>query len=310
MKAVICTKYGPPEVLRLVEVEKPQPKSNEVLIRIVATTVHVGDTKMRALRPGMGPVLDVLIKPLMRVAIGVWRPRRGILGVELSGVIEDVGESVISLKKGDAVFCGTEMLLGAYAEYICLPQTMAIVKKPINMSHEEAAAVPNGGITALQILRKAKVHSGQNVLIYGASGSVGTFAVQLAHHWGARVTAVCSTANLELVRSLGAQKVIDYKVTDFTKSSERYDVIFDAVGLLSRSKVKKSLTPTGKYYNVLTDSGTNMKLQVADLEFLKTQIESGKLRTVIDRIYPIEDIVEAHRYVDKGHKKGHVIIRL
>lgn len=310
MKAVICTKYGPPEMLRLVELDKPKPKDNEVLIKIFATTVHVGDTKIRALRPGMGPVLDLLVKAFMRIVIGFFGPRRNILGMELSGVIEETGSAVTSLKIGDQVFCGTEMLFGAYAEYICLPQSMAIVKKPINMSYEEAATVPNGGITALQMLRKAKISSGQKIFIYGASGSVGTFAVQLARNFGAHVTAVCSTTNLELARSLGAEKVIDYTVTDFATSGEHYDIIFDAVGKLSRSKAKKSLKQSGRYYNVLTDSGTSMKLHTADLEFLKDQIESEKLRTVIDRTYRLEQIVEAHHYVDKGHKKGNVVIKL
>ncbi len=310
MRAVVCERYGPPEVLRLVEVPKPVPENDEVLIKIHATTVHVGDTKLRAMRPGMGPVLDVLMKMFMRFAIGFRGPRRKILGMELSGVVEETGRDVTSLKQGDEVFCGTEMLFGAYAEYLCLPQHMALVKKPVNMSHEEAATVPNGAPTALNILRKAGIRSGKTVLIYGASGSVGTFAVQLARNLGAQVIGVCSASNVELVRSLGAEKVIDYTTSDFTRNGERYDVIFDAVGKLSRSKVRGSLTPTGKYLNVLKDSGTSMKLSAADLEFLKGQIEAGKLRTVIDRIYRLEEIVEAHRYVDTGHKKGNVVVRV
>jgi len=240
--------------------------------------------------------------------VGFTGPRRKILGMELSGEIVETGKAVTSYSKGDQVFCGTEMLFGAYAEYICLPQSMALVKKPANMSHEEAATVPNGGITALRMLRKARVGKGQKVLIYGASGSVGTFAVQLARNFGAEVTGVCSAANLDLVRSLGADKVIDYTASDFTSNGERYDVIFDAVGKLSRSRVKKSLTETGKHFNVLTDSGTSMKLYTADLAFLKEQIEAGRLRTVIDRTYRLEEIVEAHRYVDQGHKKGNVAV--
>lgn len=308
MKAVVCDKYGPPEVLRLVEVAKPVPKDDEVLIRVYATTVHVGDTKIRALRPGMGPALDLLVKAFMRIAVGFTGPRRKILGMELSGVIEETGRSVTSFKKGDQVFCGTEMLFGAYAEYLCLPQHMALVKKPVNMSHEEAATVPNGATTALTILRKAGIRSGHKALIYGASGSVGTFAVQLARNFGAEVTGVCSGSNLELVRSLGAEKVIDYTVSDFTRDGERYDLIFDAVGKLSRAKARGSLTKAGRYLNVLTDSGTSMKLHAADLEFLKGQIEAGKLRTVIDRTYRLEEIVEAHRYVDTGRKKGNVVV--
>jgi len=310
MKAVICTKYGPPEVLRLVDIERPTPKDNEVLIGIRATTVHIGDTKIRALRPGMGPWLDPLMKSFMRIVVGLRGPRRKILGMELSGEIVETGANVTSFRKGDEIFCGTEMLFGAYAEFICLPQSMALIKKPSNISHDEAATVPNGGITALLMLRKARVQSGQKVLIYGASGSVGTFAVQLARNLGAEVTGVCSAANLEMVHSLGVAKVIDYTATDFTQTGERYDVIFDAVGKLSRSKMRKSLTETGKYFNVLTDSGTSMKLHARDLIFLKEEIEAGRLRTVIDRTYRLEEIVEAHRYVDRGHKKGNVVVTL
>lgn len=308
MKAVICTKYGPPEVLRLQEVEKPIPKNNEVLIKIHATTVHIGDAKIRSFRPGMGIALDLLVKPIMWITVGFTGPRRKILGMELSGKIEATGEDVSLFKKGDQVFAGTEMRFGAYAEYICLPEDGAIAIKPVNMTHEEAAPVPNGGITALLILRKANIQRGQKVLIYGASGSVGTYAVQLARDFGAEVTGVCSTANQEMVISLGANKVIDYTTSDFTQNGDTYDVIFDAVGKLSRSRVKKSLKKTGKYFNVLTDSGTSMKLKVADLVTLKELIEAGKLRSVVDRQYPLEQIVEAHRYVDKGHKKGNVVI--
>lgn len=308
MRAVICTKYGPPEVLRLEEVEKPIPQSNEVLIKIHATTVHIGDTKIRGFRPGMGFALDLLVKPFMWIAVGFTGPRRKILGMELSGEIEAVGKDVSLFKKGDQVFGATEMRFGAYAEYICLPEEWALAIKPTNMTHEEAAAVPNGATTALLILRKANVQRNQKVLVYGASGSVGTFAVQLAKAMGAEVTGVCSSANLEMVRSLGADKVIDYTTTDFTRNGERYDVIFDAVGKLSRSRAKGSLTKTGRYLNVLTDSGASMKMHVADLITLKEYIEAGKLRSVIDRRYPLEQIVEAHRYVDQGHKKGNVVV--
>lgn len=310
MKAVICTKYGPPEVLHLEEVPKPVPKDDEVLIKIHATTVHIGDTKLRALRPGLGPVMDPIMKVFMRVVIGFTGPRKKILGMELSGVVEQVGKNVTAFKPGDEVFVGTEMRFGAYAEYICLPQDMALMKKPPTMTHEEAATIPNGATTALRILRKAGIRPGHRVLVYGASGSVGTFAVQLARNLGAEVTGVCSGPNLEMIRALGAEKVIDYTTTDFTQNGERYDVIFDAVGKISRHKVGGSLTETGKYLSVLRDSGHSMKLHVEDLQLLEDQIEAGRLKTVIDRSYPLEDIVEAHRYVDAGHKKGNVVVRV
>lgn len=306
MKAVVCDEYGPPEVLRLAEVDKPIPKDHEVRIKVYATTVHVGDTKIRALRPGMGRVLDPLLKVFMRVTVGLTHPRR--LGMELSGVVDEVGPKVTAFQKGDEVFCSTGMHLGAYGEYVCLPEDNPLVKKPSNMTHEEAATVANGATTALVILRKAHIQPGQKVLVYGASGSVGTFAVQLAKSFGGKVTGVCSAVNLELVRSLGADEVIDYTAADFWTNGETYDVIFDAVGKLERAKVKGSLTETGRFLDVLRDAGTSMKVDAADLEYVKAQIEAGKLRTVIDRTYPLEDIVEAHRYVDTGHKRGNVVV--
>ncbi|MFH1198391.1 MAG: NAD(P)-dependent alcohol dehydrogenase [bacterium] len=309
MKAIICTKYGQPDVLQIKEVEKPFPKENEVLIKVVATTVHIGDTKIRRFAPGLGPVKDFFFKPLMRIIVGFKGPRKKILGMELSGEIEAVGKDVSLFKIGDPVFASTEFRFGAYAQYCCMPEDGALAIKPINMSYEEAAPVSNGGITALIHLRKAHIQKGQKVLIYGASGSVGTYAIQIAKYFGAEVTAVCSSSNLELVKSIGADKVIDYSKEDFTEKGETYDVIYDAVGKIASSKRNKSLTKSGKYLNVFALSG-NIKLKVDDLIFLKELCEAGKLRSVIDKRYPMAQIVEAHRYVDKGHKKGNVVITI
>jgi NADPH:quinone reductase-like Zn-dependent oxidoreductase len=307
MKAIVCTGYGPPEVLQFTEVDKPTPKDNEVLIKIFATTVHRGDVTMRSLKIP-GPAWQRL---MARLVLGVTKPKKNILGMELAGEIEAAGNNVKAYKVGDPVFASTVWSdFGAYAEYKCLPESLPVLAiKPANLTYEEAAAVPGGGITTLRCLKKANIQRGQRVLIYGASGSVGTYAVQLAKHSGAEVTGVCSTTNLDMVSSLGADQVIDYTREDFTQSSEAYDVIFDAVDKLSPAQAKKAREKAGTYLNVRVDSGEASDVpEASELVFLRELVEAGELKPVIDRIYPWEQIVEAHRYVDKGHKKGNVLI--
>lgn len=303
MKAIVCTKYGPPEVLQIKEVTKPVPQDNELLVKVQATTAHIGDTRMRSFNVPRSQWL------FARLYLGIRKPRRTILGMELAGDVEAVGKNVTKFKVGDPIFASTMGAgFGGYAEYKCLPEDGILAIKPANISYEEAATLPTGAVTALRCLRKANIQPGQTVLIYGASGSVGTFSVQLAKQFGAEVTAVCSTSNIALVKSLGADHVIDYTQEDFTQSGERYDVVFDAVAKVRPSQSKKVLKKTGTYLNVHTSSNGSEKLE--DLIYLKELLEAGKLKPVIDRCYPMEQIVEAHRYVEKGHKKGHVIINV
>lgn len=311
MRAIVCTKYGPPEVLQLQDVAKPMPKNHEVLIKIRATSVSASDCIMRRLKFNIRKPAG-LIGGLM---MGFDKPRQSILGGILAGDIEAVGKGVTQFKVGDPVFASTtksifRLRLGAYAEYTCLPEDSLMALKPANISYEEAAAIPYGGMLALYFLKKGNIQRGQNVLIYGASGAIGTAAVQLAKYFGATVTGVCSTTNLELVKSLGADVVLDYTKDDFL-SSGPYDLIMDAVGrrksrqLASKELSEKALTPNGVYVSV--DDGAP-KINLEGFLLLKDLAESGRLKGVIDRCYPLEEMVEAHRYVDQGHKRGNVIV--
>jgi 2-desacetyl-2-hydroxyethyl bacteriochlorophyllide A dehydrogenase len=321
MKSVLWTKYGSPDGLQIGEVEKPTPKDNEVLIRVRAATVTAGDCEMRSLK------FPLLLSLPMRMYVGLGRPTRiKIMGQELAGEIEAVGKDVKRFKKGDQVFAAAGFGFGAYAEYKCLSEDAVLVIKPINLTYEEAAAVPTGGLEALHFLRKGNIQSGQQVLINGAGGSIGTFAVQLTKYFGAEVTGVDRSSKLDMLRSIGTDHVIDYTQEDFTKSGETYDVIFDVMGKSSFSGSVRSLKQNGRF--LLGNPGLSQMVRgrwismrssqqvimgaasqkTEDLFFLKELIEAGKIKPVIDRCYPLEQIAEAHRYVDTGQKRGNVVI--
>jgi NADPH:quinone reductase-like Zn-dependent oxidoreductase len=323
MRAIVWTKPGPPDVLQLQEVATPAPKDNEVLIRIHATTVTAGDCQLRALK------LPILLSLPLRMYVRFIRPKPVILGQELAGEIEAVGKGVTRFRKGDEIFAWTALRFGAYAEYACLPEGGVMAIKPSNMTYEEAATLSIGGLDAVYFMSRGNIQSGQKVLINGAGGSIGTFAVQLAEHFGAEVTAVDSTAKLDMLRTLGADRVIDYTREDFTRRGEIYDVIFDVIGKSSFSRSLRSLTPGGRY--LFGNSGLSQRLRgqwtsqrsgktvipwadrtaseyAEEAKLLRELIEAGKLMSVIDRRYLLEQMAEAHRYVETGCKKGHVVI--
>ncbi|MED4289581.1 NAD(P)-dependent alcohol dehydrogenase [Priestia megaterium] len=302
MKAMVCTKYGKPDLLQLEEVEKPIPKENEILIKIHATTVTSGDCRVRSFNS------PLLLWLPMRIVLGLRKPRKSILGVELAGEVEEVGKNVTRFKKGDQLFAMTGMKFGGYAEYICLPEKGTIAVMPENVTYEEAASISFGGTTALHFFRKGNIQAGQKVLLYGASGAVGTAAVQLASYYGAEVTGVCSAKNSELVKSLGAARVIDYQNENFTEKEEKYDLIFDAVGKITKNQCKEALALNGRFVSV--EGQGIAKVQTKDLLLLKKLIEEGQIKSVIDKCYSLEQVPAAHEYVETGHKIGSVVVTL
>ncbi|MDQ3099082.1 MAG: NAD(P)-dependent alcohol dehydrogenase [bacterium] len=322
MKAIVYTKFGPPEVLQLTDIEKPEPNDTEVLIKVHATTVTAGDWRVRSLTLPRG------FGFLGRLVFGISKPRQPILGTELAGVIEAIGNNVKQFKVGDRVFAFTGAKMGCYVEYKTMVENGPLVHMPDNLSFEEAAALSFGGTTGLHFFRQGNLQKGETVLINGASGGVGTAMVQLAKHFGATVTAVCSSANCELVKSLGADYIIDYTKEDFTQNGRQYDIIVDTVGNASFSRSSGSLKPNGRLllvsgtladiFKALWVSKTSDKKMLAgpasenieDLRTLATLAAMGKFKPFIDKKYPLENIVEAHRYVDMGHKRGNVVITL
>jgi NADPH:quinone reductase-like Zn-dependent oxidoreductase len=324
MRAAVYTRYGPPDVVQVTDIEKPRPRDGDVLVRVHAATVCAADWRLRKADPS-----------LVRLINGLWRPKKfNVLGLEFAGTIESVGKAVTRFAVGDEVFGSTGFKFGAHAEYVCLPEGSLLATKPAGTTLEQAAAIVFGGVTALHFLRKARIQAGQRVLVYGASGSVGVFAIQLAKHFGAHVTGVCSTANLDLVKSLGADAVVDYTREDFSRAGRVYDIVLDTVGKSGFSRSLSALK-RGGYYARVSGSGGLLSIlgdirrglwvslvgpakvisgvakgDARDLAFLKSLVEAGTLRTVIDRRYSLDEIAEAHRYAEAGHKKGHVVILL
>lgn len=323
MKAMVWTKYGPPDVLQLKEVAKPAPKEHEVLVRIHATTVTAGDCELRSLK------LPLALRLPIRLFLGLRKPRIAILGQELSGEIEATGKHVTRFKVGDQIFAWTGIRLGAYAEYICLPENGVLAIKPPNITYEEAAVLPVGGLEAAHFMRQAGIRRGQRVLINGAGGSIGTFAVQIARHLGAEVTAVDSADKLDMLRSIGASHLIDYKRQDFARGGATYDVIFDVIGKSSFSSSIRALRQNGRYLlgnpplshrlrapwisrrssKKVTYWATRTPGEITeDMTYLTQLLEAGKIKSVIDKCYPLEQTAQAHSYVEAGHKKGNVVI--